>query len=37
VRQTGELIRRARNAIEVGVGQRPATGYHHDMLDPEIL
>jgi hypothetical protein len=36
VRQTGQLIRRARNTIEVRIGQRPPAGDDDDVLYPEI-
>src|SRR3979490_2702835 len=35
MRETGQVIRRARNTIDVLVGPRPPTGDHPDGLTPE--
>ncbi len=36
MRQTGQLIRRPGNTIEIRVDQRPTPRDHHDVLHPEI-
>jgi hypothetical protein len=36
VYQGAQLIRCARNTIEVGIGQRSAAGDRHDVLDSQV-